>query len=582
MIKTNRRSMKSTFFILLSALLISNGALAQGGDGGFDQTQIITGDRALTVQKVFKITELPTVVDIPVELSVSSYSVIPRRPATAISVDTIEAAKIKVREPLEKLYQGFVKAGVGTFATPYIEAFYTSSRDRDLAYGIHARHMSALDGVNRPVAFSGYSDNEINLWGKKIYRDHSLKAGLAFDRNTRYYYGFDPQDADIDKKDIRQSFNNFMLDAEWNSYYRDSSRLNHDIGFETYLYNDRYDASEFGIKATADLRTYRGAQFYTLNSGFDFIGYSSDELGAFDFMGDTSGLAVPGSSFNNAIVHATPRILLRSGKLKAMVGLGLYGQFDSKARFHAFPDAEVSYALFDHIFVPYAGITGRVDRNSFKSLTTQNPWLLSNSPLSNSVVKYDVYGGIRGSISDRLSFNTRVGYKRVTDTPLFINDTLISLENRFSVVYDAVNTFSLLGELTYTYSDKWSAGLSGEVFSYDTDKEERAWHLPAYRFALTGNYNLFDKFKIGTEMALVGSRDVKSLFPVAGIDVEADGNTIIALDAYFDLSLQLEYQYSPRLSAFVEGHNITGSKYDIYYRFPTQRVFIMGGVKFAF
>ena len=166
-----------SFLVFSVALVGANAAMAQGGEGdAFDQTQIITGDRTLTVQQAFKMSDMPAVVDIPVQMGTLSYEMIPKRPATEITTEPIEPAKVKIREPLEKLYNGFVKAGAGTFATPYIEAFYTSSRDRDKSYGVHARHLSSHDGVNQPVGFSGFSETNVDLWGKKIFKEHSLQA----------------------------------------------------------------------------------------------------------------------------------------------------------------------------------------------------------------------------------------------------------------------------------------------------------------------------------------------------------------------------------------------------------------------
>ncbi|NEN22874.1 hypothetical protein G3O08_05105 [Cryomorpha ignava] len=579
-------------FLVFSVVLVSSfAASAQGGEGdAFDQTQIITGDRTLTVQKAFKISEMPTVVDIPVQMGTLTYEMIPKRPATEITPEPIEPATVKIREPLEKLYHGFVKAGAGTFATPYVEAFYTSNRDRDKSYGVHARHLSSHDGVNQPVAFSGFSETNVDLWGKKIFKQHSLQTDLGYALNGYHYYGFDPQDAEIDKKDMRQRFNDFSLSADYRSYYRDSSRINHNIGLDSYYYSDSYDANEIGVKATTQLRSWRGDQYYTLDGGLDFVGYNTGDLKAFDFMSDSSGIFIPANDYTNVIFHATPRILLVKNGFRAMAGLAVYGQFDSKARFHAFPDLEVSYSLFNDIFIPYAGVTGSVERNSYKTLSRENPFILSNlshygtddKPLINSIVKYDLFGGIRGTLSDKMSFNTRIGYKKVDETPLFVNDTLVSEENRFLVIYDQVQTFSMMGELSYKNSEKWSATARGEIFTYSANDEQEAWHMPKYRFSLLGSYTLFEKLSIGAEMALVGKRYAKSLRPVSDVQIEPEGFYKVELDPYFDLTLKAEYRYSNRISAFIEANNLTGTKYDQYYRFPVQRVFLLGGLKFAF
>ncbi len=577
--------MRSTFKYFFAGVLLIWGfdAIAQEEtEGGFDQTQVITGDRSLSVQKAFKMSVLPDPIDISVDLGSLKYQLIPRRPAMAISVDSIQPAKVKVREPLEKLYHGYVKAGVGTFATPYIEGMYTSTRDRDLAYGARFRHMSSHDGVNGPVAFSGYNQNLVEGWAKKVFSKYSLQSKLTYERNGYHYYGFDPQDLDVDKKDIRQTFDIIDLDANWKSYYRDSSRINHDISLDAYYMGDRYNSSEFGIKAGGNLQSIRGDLFYNMDASFDFLSSSLAAVDPFDYMNDTTGVQVLGYDQNNAILELAPQVLLTKGDFTALAGISIFGQFTNQAKFHAFPTLEVSYSLFDDVFVPYAGLTGEVRRTSYRSLTARNPYMLSSVALKNEVEKYNFYAGIRGAISDRMSFNAALSFDRVDDMALFYNDVLVSTENRFGVVYDDVKTFTILGELSYEFGTKWEAALRGELFSYDTDAQKEAWHLPSHRIGLHGKYSLFDKFVIGADLTWIGKRQVFSFLPVGDVAQNDDGVYQLELDGYVDLSLSVEYRYTKRLSAFIEANNLTGTKYDIYYRFPAQRVFLMGGAKYSF
>lgn len=555
-------------------------------DGGFDQTQVITGDRSLSVQKAMKISDLPEPFKINVEMGTLSYQMIPRRPITMIGVDSIQPAKVKVREPLKKLYNGFVKAGFGTFVTPYVEGLYTSDRDRDFAYGVHLRHMSAHDGINRPVAFSGFNQNQLDGWVKKVYKSYSLQAKAGYQRNGVFYYGFDPQDLDVDKDDIRQTFNIFDLNLDWKSYYRDSSRVNHDIDLDTYYLTDRFDSEEFGLKVGADLHAIRGEHFFTLKTSFDFVSSQFNSVTPFDFMEDTTGVFILGDKQGSGILELAPQILLAKGNLRALVGLSFYGQFTDKAEFNVFPNFEFSYSLFNDIFIPYAGMTGEVNRNSYRNITNANPYVMSNISLDREniaqEVAYDLYGGFRGSLSEKMSFNARVSLAQMNDTPLFVNDTVVSAENRFAVIYDDIRMFSMLGELTYMHSKKWSANLRAQIFGYNTKNEAEAWQMPSFRIDVSGKYNLFDKIEIGAELAWIGKRYAKSFLPVDGVDVSNEGFYKIEMDGYLDLSLSVAYNYTKRLSVFVEANNLTATKYDIYYRFPAQRVFVMGGVKYAF
>jgi hypothetical protein len=552
-------------------------------EDGFDRTQIITGDRTLTVDKAFKITESPTAVDIPGRSVDTTYSLIPKRPSVTLGTEPIEPARIKVREPLDPIYLGYIQGGAGTYQSPFLEAMYTSTRKRDFSYGIKYRHLSANRGI-RDVAFSGFSENEIAAWGKKIFRKHTLESKAAFSRDVFHYYGFDPQDAEISKRDIRQRFELFSLDNKWKSYYRDSSKVNHDLDLNIYNLSDRLGASEFGVFAGGELHTYRGDQFYTLRTGFGLISYRSDGVSPFNYMDNQVEFEDTDASVDNAILHAVPQILLRTGGLSATVGLGIYLQVQNTGRFHAFPDAEVSYSLFNDILIPYAGITGSVNRVGYRTLSRSNPWVMNSLNLENSVTKYNIFGGIRGSVTDNLSFNTRVSLVQTDNMPLFVNDIIFSTENRFNVIYDDIGTFSMLGELTYANSEKWEAFTSVEILSYSTDAEAEAWHLPSHRIAIGGKYNLFDKFSAGMTLTWIGARQVKSFLPVPP-DFEAlpEGDfAAIELDPYLDLSLQAEYRYTSRISAFIDVHNVAAARYNIYYRFPAQRAFVMGGARYLF
>ena len=582
--KMNRFFQHTIVFLLI---LLPGFLSAQSEDqdgGGFDQTQIITGNRTLTVQKAYKISDLPQLIDIQIPEDDFDYVLIPKRPVKEIDLEPIPPVKVKVRKPLEKLYHGYVKAGAGTFATPYLDAYYSSTRDRDLAYGAHVHHMSANDGINRAVAFSGFSRNKAEVWGKKIFNKQSVQLTAGFKRDVWHYYGFDPEfyDFDIEKKDYRQRFNTIDLHSVWRSYYRDSSRVNHNTNFDFYALGDKYKSNELGFNLESKLESFRGNQYYTLETGLDFVSYKAGKLVPFNFLQDTTGVSRSSLTTNNAIFKAVPRILITHNGLRAMVGVGIYGRFQDQADFHAFPDAEVSYSLFNNIFIPYAGITGKVIRNSYRNFANVNPYILSNFAFQNSIQRYKLFAGIRGSISDNLSFNTGIEFSKVDNQPLFINDTLYSAENRFDIIYDNIKTFTLQGEITYQVEDKWSADVFAKIYSYDTSNERKAWHLPSFEIGFNANYNLFNKFYLGAELTWIGKRYVKSLLPVNEALKESDGTTTVTLDPYADLSLSAEYRYTKRLSVFLEANNLSATKYNIYYRFPAQRVFILGGLKYAF
>ncbi|MEZ4799571.1 MAG: hypothetical protein R2809_07340 [Flavobacteriales bacterium] len=102
------------------------------------------------------------------------------------------------------------------------------------------------------------------------------------------------------------------------------------------------------------------------------------------------------------------------------------------------------------------------------------------------------------------------------------------------------------------------------------------------KFTAGGQYNLRDKFTVGTQIFYVGSRWAKSLVPVAGVDPEPDGSYHYKLDGFTDINFNFEYRYNKRLSAWVQFNNTLALKYQRWSGYNTQRFVGVMGVTYAF
>lgn len=84
---------------------------------------------------------------------------------------------------------------------------------------------------------------------------------------------------------------------------------------------------------------------------------------------------------NGVMIGAEPYVSTKGDKYTVKVGAGLFLDSQGKTTFHFFPQAYLDYSLFDDMLKPYVGVDGRRIRNSFRSLTWENPWL-SGAPAS--------------------------------------------------------------------------------------------------------------------------------------------------------------------------------------------------------
>ncbi len=574
--KRKEITMNKSIYLLGCLLLSTTTVLAQpGSNNNISEDIVVESDKDLNIANPFKLIESPQFRDSVVPPPNFNYGLVPKRMETEFKIDTIKAAKLKgPGGPLDRLYKGYVKAGVGTSTTPLFDLYYNSLRSRKQSIGAHAKHFSTRGGIP-DVGFSGFSENEINLWGKQFMREHSIKVAIDYNRIGVHHYGFLEADTVIDKKDIKQRFNSFGIGGEVSSYFKDSSRINHNVKLYYNNYSDINSSKEHNMLLDADFRTFFNSEQFILETALDYNSYQR----YFTPLIDTDPSEE--TTINNGILKLTPKIATSGDNWMVRVGLGVYANMSRSATFHFYPDAEAKYSLFDDIFIPYAGVTGGIKRNSFRSLSTTNPFVLSKVNLLNTNQKYELYGGIRGTISSTTSFNVKVASSTLRDRPYFVNDTTYSIENQFEVRYDTVNITAISGEISYHKSEKLTFYLRGDFYDYKPKTDDFAWDLPDYQFTLSTVYDLEDKLLARLDVFMVGERVGKTLTGLQG-NTPIGGEFPVTLDSYVDVNFGLEYRYTKRLSAFINFNNIAAKRYQKWNKYPVQGFNALGGITYSF
>jgi outer membrane receptor protein involved in Fe transport len=118
---------------------------------------------------------------------------------------------------------------------------------------------------------------------------------------------------------------------------------------------------------------------------------------------------------------------------------------------------------------------------------------------------------------------------------------------------------------------------------YTMERELKPWHLPSLEAGVKGSYNLGDKIIVGLDVFYVGNRYAK----LWQLDKITDtGAEFIAkernLKGYVDASINAEYRYTKKLSAFIRINNLAAQQYMIWNNFPSQRINGMAGINCSF
>lgn len=550
---------------ILSLLLIPLIGFSQSGSVDDSTTIISVEEYQPILTDAFKIKENPSIKDTNKIIPELNYSFLDKQAPVTFEVEPITAAKIK-GEPLVKLYRGYAKLGFGTNSTPLAELYFNSKRSKDFGWGFASKHFSS-SGINK-LDYSSFSDNSLSLFGKRYLKEFTLYSKFGYDRYVNHYFGI-PEESliSVDNADaLRQDIDKFSADFSLTRNFTDTNQFDYNFDINYYLMSDIYDAKENHLEVDGKLSKYHKRELYTIGAEVNYN--KLDNLLNQD---------------NNLVVGLNPHISTTAKKWQFKIGLGLYLNSYPDTKFHFYPKAEFKYDVVEQIIIPYVGISGGLQTNNLNSFYLENPFInTENLAIQNSNQKYNIYGGIRGSLSSKVTFNTSFSRQNIEGIPLFVKDISDPLENQFTVEYDTVAVNKLTAELAYQKLEKWKILFGANYFSYSARNAIKAWHKPELKVSLSGIYDLSDKIVVRADIFYIGKQYARGFETTISQNVVTTTEIAEELKGVFDANLELEYRYTKKLSAFINFNNIASQSYERWQDYPTQKFQVLGGLTYSF
>ena len=513
----------------------------------------------------FKIKSNPSIKDTNKIIPKLNYSFLNKQVPVSFAIDPIKPANIK-GEPLVKLYHGYAKLGFGTNSTPLAELYYNSKRNKNFSYGFMGKHFSS-SGISSND-YSGFSDNSLNLFGKHFLKNFTLTSDLGYSRNVNHYYGLPENNTQsiIIADDIKQQLGKVNIGFGLTRNFTDTTQFDYNFDIKFHNINDLYQVSENHFEAAGKLSKYHKNELYTIGVEMNY-----------------NNLINTLEQDRNLVLGLNPHISTNADKWQFQVGIGLYVNSYPDTKFHFYPKAEFKYNVVEHIIIPYVGIKGGLISNNLNNFYAENPFINTQLlSVQNSNQKYDIYGGIRGSLSSKITFNTSFSQQKIESMPFYIKDFNNFTANKFVLAYDTVKLSTVTAELAYQKLEKFKILLGANYYKYDLKNENEAWHKPDFKVSLSGIYDLSDKILVRADVYYFGKQYAKSF------NTTSLNNTITTveeskeLDGIIDLNLGLEYRYTKKLSAFIQFNNIGSAAYQRWDDYPTQKFGVLGGLTYSF
>ena len=520
----------------------------------------VVKDYIPSVSDANKINKLPEINDTIIVKPAFTYNISPKPVKTYFKTEPLKAAKM-VGEPLSDLYGKYIKAGIGNYFTPIIIASIHNLRSKEYSFGAYYKHLSSAGKIklqNNKKVFAGYFDEQLTAYGKKFYKNAFFSSDIGFEGYGRHYYGYNPDvDTILNKNKIKKRMFGVNFNSQIKSNYTDSLHLNYNLQLNYFYFTDNYENFENN---------------YTIKGQFNKF-YNTDNFGGDVIINyvDNSFILDSSDIFNFKL---SPWIGKNSTRWQVKAGLNIvYNSYADESGILFYPVALLQYNIVNNYAVPYAGIDGGLNNNNLKSIALENPFYNKNIQLSQTDIKFRLYGGIKGNINNITSFNIRGSYSSIDNMYFFTNDSS-SLFNTFGFEYDDVEVKNLFAEFETSPATNFIVGIKGNYYGYKLLKLSKAWHKPKYDFTIWWYYKLQDKIYFNSEIFITGQKYVKNIL------IQPDEFDVI--ESVVDLNLSIEYNYTKQISAFIKLNNILGNSYYYWYYYPTQKFNFIVGASYKF
>ncbi|MGC9343548.1 MAG: hypothetical protein ACP5E3_12660, partial [Bacteroidales bacterium] len=205
------------------------------------------------------------------------YSIQPVRYSTSFRLRPIKPARM-VGLPLDRLYKSQLTLGLGNYSSAFAEVTINQLRNRKSALGLYAKHHSSSGTIKLPDdtrVDAPFSNNELELYGRWLYRRSALEVSLNGGYNSWLYYGDNSLiDTLFQKEQIQQKVYTAGASVNFHSTHPDSSHFNYQFGLDYYYLQDHYDFGEHGVNLGLKMGNFIGDWYGNVDLGLEMYNRS--------------------------------------------------------------------------------------------------------------------------------------------------------------------------------------------------------------------------------------------------------------------------------------------------------------------
>lgn len=465
-----------------------------------------------------------------------TYSPVPLRPL-AMGIDTSYGAR----------YNNFLKAGFGNYSTPFISLGLSNGGGQPFQYGLYFNHLSSKGSLENQA----FSNDDLMVHGKYLSNTHEVHGSVSYQRNGLHYYGYDHDTIKLDKKDIKQVYNTLSVKAGLSNTTENTLKINYQPDIELTNFFDNRNRRE---------STFR------LNLPVQKVIVKDIFLTA-DFLADFSNYTDDNNSYKNTLASIHPAVVISKPTFMLHAGVNPTWTNDG---FFLLPDIVNETDLIKDKLILSSGWISYFDKNSYQNLAKENPFINGyNNPLNTRIE--EKYTGIKGTINNHFTYNTKFAVINYSDRPLFANDSAYG--NTFVVINEEeLKAYQLHAEVGYVAGEKFQVKLSGSWYNYFKEKtEDKPWGLRPFVADLYGQFTIGEKFHFSAD-----------IYALSGSFYKDKNGIARKTQGALDVNAGASYEITRQFNLWFNANNILNSQYERWHNYPSLGLNVLGGIMIKF
>lgn len=601
--------MKKIVFLVAALSLMGLSQAQDTVNGVFNGNVVVTGSYKPVLEEISKLNIAPVMTDTATTLQHSfQYAISPKRMTSLFIPSRIKAARV-VGEPTTRLYNNYVRVGMGNNWAPLLDVYYNSTRHQVLSYGAYLTHESSWGKIGKYVDSIPYNPNyygpnhwamtHVGAFAKYIVKEKiQLSSDLNFNNDYNLFYGFNdsvahaagfPINDSLKSKDLRSMYNYLVWNVGVKNLQTDVNKLGYMANAKVANLWGNYHQNEFNLNLTGDihygfplLSEYKGVAYLHADWQAFKSRWISDTIAP---MGITAPTVIDTIKNVRNLVTLNPYVdfIFNNFNIHAGLSVGIdgYSSDTTKSMTKIYPDVVISKSLMNESLNLSVGAIGGMEVNSWNTIRLVNPYLLPGCEQLEATSHYDVFAKMRMNFNKKLRLDAHAQYSIIQDDLSFIDTG--ALHNIYKPVFVDVNKLSVGGDITFVNDEMISIALGGNYYLYSgkDEKNDLSFRLyrPNFDAHLDISMNYYNKWLFKVQGLLLGKMYAHAMLNTETNLMELDPASELPMRT--GVNMEIEYRHNKALSFFARFDNIVAQRYFYWMNYPSHKFQCMLGLTYT-